>query len=263
MDPYGYAMHAHDFPYFAPFVAFAHRGGDAAGLAVENSVAAFSAALEMGYTHLETDVHTTSDGVLIALHDGVLDRVTDAAGSVADMPWSEVSQARIGGREPIPTMDELLETFPDARFNIDIKAAGAVQPLADSLRRHQAQRRVCVGSFSQHRLDSFRALAGQRVATAAGPLEVSNYLTPGLRGLGMHAASALQIPITAGNTPIKILTPGLISAAHRHGLAVHVWTVNDAATMHDVLDAGVDGIFSDSLTTLQDVAVERGIWPTR
>ena len=98
---------------------FAHRGGAAGGL--ENSLAAFAQAVELGYRYLETDVHATSDGVLLAFHDRTLDRVTDRVGVVAQLPWREVREARIGGREPIPTLEELLGSWPDIRVNIDVK----------------------------------------------------------------------------------------------------------------------------------------------
>src|SRR4051812_49123563 len=102
--------------------------------APENTLAAFAAATSLGFRHLETDVHLTSDGVLIAFHDEQLDRVTDRTGVIRDLPWTEVRRARIGGTEPIPTMAELLEAFPDAQFNIDTKTDDAVVALAHTLR---------------------------------------------------------------------------------------------------------------------------------
>ncbi|MFD9130057.1 glycerophosphodiester phosphodiesterase, partial [Kitasatospora sp. NPDC059571] len=102
-------------------LAFAHRGGDLGH--PENSLAAFEAAVALGYRYLETDVHATRDGVLVAFHDSRLDRVTDATGAVAELPWDTVGRARIGGTEPVPLLEDLLGAFPAARFNIDVKAA--------------------------------------------------------------------------------------------------------------------------------------------
>jgi glycerophosphoryl diester phosphodiesterase len=103
-----YPFLEHDGP-----LAFAHRGGAAGGL--ENSMAAFGRAVDLGYRYLETDVHATADGVLLAFHDSTLDRLTDRRGRVARLPWSEVSRARIGGVEPIPLLEDLLEAWPDIR----------------------------------------------------------------------------------------------------------------------------------------------------
>ena len=147
--------------------AFAHRGwhvDDLSGL--ENSMPAFRRAHDEGFRYLETDVHATADGRLVAFHDLSLDRVTDRVGPIATLPWSEVSRARIAGTEPIPLLADLLEEFPDARFNIDAKADPAVGPLAELIRRTGTGDRVCLGSFSDRRIASLRALLGPAVATS-------------------------------------------------------------------------------------------------
>lgn len=255
-------MRAADRPYFpAGFCALAHRGGTAAGVDVENSLAAFAAAVDLGYTHLETDVHTTADGVLVAFHDERLDRVTDAAGAVGALPWAEVRQARIGGREPIPTLDEVLDAFPAARLNIDLKADAAVVPLARTLARHAAQERVCVGSFSTRRIRAFRRLAGGLIATSVAPTGVAWYAFGyGVRRVVAPAGEALQIPVREERTGVRLVSPGLIRAAHRAGRVVHVWTVNDPAEMHRLIDLGVDGLVSDEVAVLRAVLLERGLW---
>ena len=128
----------------------AHRGGAhlPGNEGLENSLVAFANAVSLGYRYLETDVHATADGVLLAFHDHHLDRVTDGRGRVGDLPWNVVRRARIGGREPIPTLEELLGAFPDARVNVDVKHRSAVGPLIDAVRRTDAIERVCVASFS-------------------------------------------------------------------------------------------------------------------
>lgn len=139
-------------------IPFAHRGGAADG--IENTAAAFRRAADAGYRYFETDVHTTSDGHLVAFHDATLDRVTDARGRIAELPWSEVRRARVAGREPLPLFEELLETFPGARWNVDIKAGSALVPLVELIRRTNAWDRVCVGSFSEARVARAHRLAG-------------------------------------------------------------------------------------------------------
>lgn len=257
---------AQQFPFFdVPFIAMAHRGGallpDNVGR--ENSVHAFANAAHLGYRYLETDVHATADGTLIAFHDDRLDRVTDRSGVIAELPWAEVRRARIGGHDPIPTLDELLETFPEHRFNIDIKAPGAVEPLAATITAHRAGDRVCVGSFGMDRIRAFRRLAGDRVATSVSRAGVAwTRFVPVLPRLLPAAGQALQIPIdtTVAGRPVRLVTPGLIAAAHATGRQVHVWTIDDPAVMHDLLDLGVDGLISDRIDTLREVLVGRGLW---
>jgi glycerophosphoryl diester phosphodiesterase len=253
---------ARDYPYFGSgFCALAHRGGWAAGPEVENSVAAFASAVALGYRHLETDVHATADGVLVAFHDERLDRVTDAAGSIAALPASEVARARIGGREPIPTLDELLETFPASCFNIDIKSDAATRPLARAVARHAAQDRVCVGSFSGRRIREFRRLAGTQVATSVDPVGVVWYAYGVLgRRLVVPAGQALQVPVQDEDTRLPIVKPDFLASAHRAGRVVHVWTINDPAEMHRLIDLGVDGLVSDDVVVLKSVLADRGLW---
>src|SRR4051794_15562635 len=127
-------------------IAFAHRGG--ASEAAENTMPAFEHAVRLGYRYIETDVHVTSDGVLLAFHDDVLDRVTDGHGRIDQLPWSVVQKAKVDGREPIPRFEDLLGTWPDVRVNIDPKHDGAVDALVAALRKCDAVDRVCIGAFS-------------------------------------------------------------------------------------------------------------------
>lgn len=260
------ARPASDFPYFADAtpIGLAHRGGSTYGPNVgrENTVAAFHEAVAIGYRYLETDVHATADGRLVAFHDEVLDRVTDAQGAIADLPWSTVADARINGADAVPLMDELFETFPEARFNIDVKSVGAIEPLVEAIRRHDAIDRVCVGSFSDGRLRAVRRALGPRLATSAGPVEVASVrlLPRVLTRMLRSPAQALQIPVTHRIGPVTatVVTPGLLAAAHALGKQVHVWTIDDASEMERLLDLGVDGIVSDRIDTLRDVLAERG-----
>jgi glycerophosphoryl diester phosphodiesterase len=240
--------------------AFAHRGwhvGELAGL--ENTTAAFRRAFDEGYRYLETDARATSDGVLIAFHDPRLDRVTDRTGLVAKQPWSEVKLALVGGGQQIPLLAELLEELPDACFNIDAKAANAVGPLAELIRRTGAGDRVCVVSFSERRLAAVRAAVGPDVAWAMGPFETFRlFRASKLRRSFGSAAVAVQVPVTFQR--VRIVTPEFIAAAHAAGLEVHVWTINDPAEMRELLAMGADGIMTDRPELLREVMIERGAW---
>lgn len=257
---------AEKFCYFdTPFVALAHRGGSLhpKNLGRENSMHAFQTAAALGYTHLETDVHATSDGVLIAFHDERLERVTDGCGRVDELPYSRLSRARIGGRDAIPLLADLLEAFPSHRFNIDIKAPGAVEPLHAMLSHQRAQHRVCVGSFSSRRLSRFRRLAGPEVATSVSNLGVAwNRFGGRLSALVNAPGQALQIPVRwpIAGRETTLVGPALIRAAHRAGKQVHVWTVDDEAQMEDLIDLGVDGLVSDNIDGLARVLRRRGLW---
>lgn len=245
-------------------LAFAHRGGayhpEIEGL--ENTMAAFRHAWALGYTYLETDVHATRDGVLLAFHDAVLDRVTDQKGAIADLLYAEVRAALVGGRESVPTLAQLFDAFPDARFNIDIKSAAAVEPLADFIAAREAYDQVLVGSFSRAHLSRFRRLTDGRVATSADPVEVAAYLfspTAGLAELLTGAGfQAFQVPRRRHRVPVA--TKRLVRRAHAAGKQVHVWTVDDADEMRRLLDLGVDGLITDRTDVLKRVLIERGDW---
>jgi glycerophosphoryl diester phosphodiesterase len=240
--------------------AFAHRGWHIDELAGrENSMAAFRRAYDEGFRYLETDVHATSDGKLVAFHDPSLGRVTDRQGQIAELSWAEVSRARIGGTEPIPLMADLLEEFPDARFNIDAKADPAVGPLADLIRCTGAKDRVCLGSFSDRRLAALRAAVGPRVATSMGPREVFRLARAArLRRRFATPAVAAQVPVAFSR--VKIVTRAFLDTAHRAGVEVHVWTIDDESEMRRLLDLGVDGLMSDRPDRLRLVLTERGAW---
>ena len=113
--------------------AFAHRGG--AAYHPENSWPAFEYAVKLGYAYLETDARSTSDGALLSFHDATLDRVTDRTGQVGRMTYKQVSGAKIAGSEPIPLIEDLLGTFGELRFNIDLKDSGTIEPMVRVLKR--------------------------------------------------------------------------------------------------------------------------------
>ena len=249
--------------YLSPeFVAMAHRGGAllTANLGIENTLRAFSNAVELGYTYLETDVHATKDGHLVAFHDDDLSRVTDMPGRICDFLYEEIGELRVGDREPIPTMAELFESFPEARFNIDLKRPDAAAPLAEAIVRHGAQRRVCVGSFQRSTIHRFRGLLPD-VPTAVSITGVAA-MTMGAMSPG---GNVFQVPLTHQVGPVKfdIVTPRNIARIHAAGRKIHVWTIDDATTMHRLLDWGVDGIVSDRPDLLKDVLAGRGMWSTQ
>jgi len=240
-------------------IAFAHRGGTSA--APENTLRAFDHAVNLGYRYIETDVHATSDGKLVAFHDNDLQRTCGKPWRIEETDWSTLSTARIAGSDPIPLLDDLLSTWPEVRINIDCKSDAAMQPLINTIRLTKCIDRICVGSFSDKRLQHIRSELGTGLCTSMGPQEVIRLVLGSATGLPInpsrHALIA-QVPVRQG--PIPVVTRRSIARAHQLGLQVHVWTIDDPIEIDQLLDLGVDGIMSDDTRALKDVFVARNLW---
>ncbi len=238
-------------------IPFAHRGG--ALDAPENSMEAFAEAVALGYRYLETDVHRTTDGVLVAFHDASLDRVTDRAGAIADLTWSEVKGATVGNGVTIPRLEDLTDAWPDVRLNIDPKSDDAVDPLVRVIADLNLVDRVCVGSFSDARIQRARSALGPTLCTSMGPRAIARLM---LRSRGIRltppAGACAQVPVSFKGVPM--VTRRFVEMAHDLDIGVHVWTVNDGAEMHRLLDLGVDGIMTDRPRLLREVLEARDQW---
>jgi len=239
-----------DWPHPIPF---AHRGG--ASDAPENTMPAFEYAIDLGYRYIETDVQVTSDGVLVAFHDDNLGRTCGIDRKLAEMTWAEVSAARVDGIAPIPTLEDLLGTWPEVRVNIDCKSDDAVAALVSALRRTNSLDRVCVGAFSDARIRKLRSILGPALCAALGPFGVAR-LRYGR--MGKTSARTAQVPVRQG--PLLVVNERFIDRAHRLGLGVHVWTIDDPVEIARLLDLGVDGIMTDRPTVLRDVLQARSQW---
>ena len=244
----------------APPLAFAHRGGAAEG--DENTAEAFSRAIRTGFRYVETDAHATSDGVPVVFHDETLARLTGEAGRIADLTWKDLATVRIGGAAAVPRLDEVLGAWPAIRFNVDVKSDDAAGPVVEAVRAAKAQERVLLASFDDDRLARVRELAGPAVATSLGRRAVARLRLASWAGLRLRvppSAVAAQVPVRHGR--ITVVDRRFVAAAHRSGLQVHVWTIDDAAEMHRLLDLGVDGIMTDRVEVLAAVYSARGIAP--
>lgn len=256
-------------------LAIAHRGGT--DQFPENTLAAFAHAIALGYTHVETDVHLTSDGHLVAFHDPQLAGVTnDGRGDITSLTLAEVQAASIiddeGRAHKIPRLAEILTTWPDIKVNIDPKSDAAVEPLITLVRDCGAIDRVCIGSFSDARIWRCRRALGPDLCTSMGPIEMARLRagsvlqrapwnrTPLDRwpGVGRYRAGCAQVPeFYKGH---KLIDDRFMEYAAKVGLAVHVWTVNDESDMGRFLDLGADGLITDRLRTLKSVFARRNIW---
>jgi glycerophosphoryl diester phosphodiesterase len=246
-----------------PVLAFAHRGGarhpDLVGL--ENTLLAFRHAYDLGYRYLETDVHATQDGHLVAFHDPDLGRVTEHHGVIEGLSLAEVLETRVGGRELVPRFEELVEELPEARFNVDVKSPAAVEPLADLVRRMGLEGRVVVSSFSHGRTQEFRRASRGRVATGATPQEIARFvlLPSAVADWRLDpTVAALHVPVRRHSLPVT--TPRLVRRAHAAGVQVHVWTVDEPQEIERLLGWEVDGLMTDRTDVLKRVLVQHGRW---
>ncbi|MCB1030766.1 MAG: glycerophosphodiester phosphodiesterase [Acidimicrobiales bacterium] len=220
---------------------------------------AFEGAMALGYQWVETDAHVTSDGVCLAFHDDRLDRVTDQVGIVGELPYSKVKTALVDGREPIPLLEDLLGSFPQLRVNIDPKHNDSVAPLIEVIKRTNSVDRVCIGSFSDARIARIQQAFGPQLCTSLGPKAIAR-LRGGSYGIpaGRFDAACAQVPHKFKG--VTVTDERFVRRAHRAGLQVHVWTIDDPDEIKFLLDLGVDGIMTDRPATLKEVLQERGEW---
>lgn len=239
---------------------------------------AFQGAVDLGYRYLETDVHATRDGVLVTIHDGTLERTTDGSGPVSAMTLEELKRLDAGYRfSPdggrtfpfrgkgitVPTLAEVAEAFPDVRLNVEVKQSEP--PLVDAvaaavalIEERALHDRILVASFDDRVIQEFRRRMGDHVATSSATWEATRFWLASRLGLTRWLRlpyDALQVPPRQGR--LTVVDGRFVRAAHRRGLQVHVWTVDEAEEMRRLLDLGVDGLMSDRPDTLLEVLGSR------
>ncbi|MGY6534036.1 MAG: glycerophosphodiester phosphodiesterase family protein [Pararhodobacter sp.] len=239
-----------------PF-AFAHRGGSLEG--EENTMPAFDHAVALGYSHVELDVHATTDGVVVIHHDDSLRRMTGDPRAIGALDAATLAAVRTRGGAEIPHLAALLEEHPGLFVNIEAKSDAVVAPLAALIDRMGVLERVCVGSFSPARVAGLRAALGPGLCWSpahlgAGRLWLAGWGLP----VGQLAFPVVQVPTHFRGLPV--VTPRFIRAAHARGIKVQVWTVDDRPEMVRLLDMGVDGLMTDRPRLLRQVLLERGQW---
>ena len=259
----GYSGVAHRYPYLdhPPPLAFAHRGGAAEG--DENSMEAFARAVDAGYRYLETDAHATRDGVAVVFHDDTLDRLLGRPGRIEELTWADLASIRSRGDWVVPRLADLLDAYPDCRINVDMKTDASVDPTIETVWKTGARDRVLLASFSDRRIRWARRVCGPRQATSMAQREVAGLRLGSLHGRGLAGfvpgVAAVQVPVRYAR--VRVVDGRFVRHAHRLGMQVHVWTIDDPAEMHELLDLGVDGIMTDRIEVLRDVLIARGRWP--
>ena len=240
-------------------LAIAHRGG--AALAQENSLVAFGLASALGLRYLETDIRVTCDGQLVCFHDDTLERVTSATGPVRSKSLHELRALRIHGIEPIPTLEEALDAFPEQCFTVDLKDQAAIEPLVKSLRRKGVAERVCIAGAWDGWLGHVQSEVPE-VTTALGWRSLTALLLCARTGVrpprAVATAPFAHVPVRLGGVPIFV--ERLVAMSHDIGVRVVTWTVDEPVAIRRLLDAGVDAIITDRPDVLREVLVSRGQW---
>jgi glycerophosphoryl diester phosphodiesterase len=212
--------------------------------------------MSAGATHIETDVHASSDGVAVISHDPDLSRIAGRDVRIDQLTMAELRRIDLGEGQGFVSLAEALDALPDALFNIDIKSDRAGVPAARAILDARAEHRVLIASFSSRRALLASALIPD-VATSASSRRVA-LAALGAR-LGWNAlvrratagVDAVQLPERYHS--VRLVTARSVRAMHEAGVEVHVWTVNDPEAMRRLLDVGVDGLITDRADIAHEV----------
>lgn len=237
--------------YFSPAKPriFAHRGLAEPLNLDENTLAAFSAALEHGATHLESDTQATRDGHAVLLHDSDLTRVAGMQVKVSELELAQIKEIKLSNGGMIPTLEEALDHFPTAFFNLDIKTKLAIEPTISAIERTKAHARVLVSSFSNPiRKSALKKFSAPVATSASASVALAAWLSHKVFfGAGLSQivrdVDALQVPTKLGF--IKFSDPSFIRRLQRANTEIHFWTINDPQQMKDLIQIGADGIVTD------------------
>lgn len=225
------------------FLIFGHRG--ASGYEPENTIRSFKKALEMGVDGIELDVHACATGELVVMHDGTVNRTTNGHGAVVDLSYGQLKQLLVDGKEPIPTLEEVID-FVDRRvlINIELKSAGTARLVACLLQSYiqkgWSASGFLVSSFNFSELALFRQLCSE--------VKIGALFEAGAEDVFFVAKKiqanfvGLEIPLVSQKT---------VERMHKEGILVFAWTVNDGETANAMYDMQVDGIFSNYPDTVK------------
>lgn len=258
-------------------LVIAHQGGK--HLAPGNTIEAFQNAVNLGVDVIETDIHITKDGHLVTIHDPTVDATTDGRGFVKDYTLKELQRLDAaytfqdlnggysfrGKNVYVPTLEEVFQRFPNMRMNIEIKDDNPdtrmeeiVQKLMGLIEEYDMEEKVLIASFDQNIINLFETYSKGRVATEGGKQEAKKFVllhTFFLRNLYKPTVDAFQLPLQERN--IDLTRSTLIQGAHRKGIHIHYWTINDKETMKMLVTRGADGIITDRPDLLMEVLDKR------
>jgi len=245
-----------------------------------HTLLAYDQALEDGADMLELDIHETSDGVIVVMHDETVDRTTSCTGLIKEMTFAELRECDAGynftkddGKTypyrgmglVVPSLEEVLDKYPDTAVNIEIKQRepSIVGKLVDLVRRYEFEDKMVGASFSDEVLAELRAAAPE-IATSLGQDESLDYWLKSNAEIDpdyVPPGEFLQLPVEyelGGNT-VQVLHPGFVPRVEELDMYLHIWTVNDEDEMRWLIEVqGVHGIMTDDPPLLTRVIEELG-----
>ena len=246
-------------PFFQDFnfYGFVHRGGDE--VKTENTLDAFQYSSELGFVFMETDVQATKDGHIVIFHDATLKRMAGIDKTIKDLTLNEIQSIELINGGKIPLLSETLESFPELRFNIDIKTEDALKKSVQIIKEMNCLNRTCLASFSSSRLERIRDLAGPSACTSSGQMDIFKLMCKSM-GIPFKATQGhcAQIPMKQWGVPV--LTKKFLNTAKEENKLVHIWTIDDKDQMFELIDQGVDGLMTDKPSILKQAMTERGLF---
>ena len=239
------------------FFGFVHRGGDEEK--TENTLEAFQYSSDLGFVFIETDVQSTLDGEIVIFHDNDLRRVAGLDVKISDLTYKEIQGIELINGGKVPTLNETLISFPELRFNIDIKVDAAVQETINIIKNQGVLERVCLAAFSTKRLNLIRKLMGPGLCSSMGQVEIVRLLCNSF-GLNFKTSPGLCAQVPVSQYGIPIVTKRFIKKAHSLNKLVHVWTIDETDEMFRLIDLGVDGLMTDKPSILKKALLARNLF---
>ena len=240
-------------PFFdTSFQPFVHRG-DSVNF-TENTLEAFQDAVDLGYQYIETDLRMTKDGVIVTFHDENIFRVSGEQKKICDLTYDELTKVPLIKGGHIPRLTEVMEQFPDTKFNVDLKVDGLVTKVANIIDGHNAYERICIASFNTRTLRAFKKIRNQ-ACISMGILDVVFFR---LFNFLISSVDCIQVPLNWNG--IKVLNNSLIKNAHSKNLKVHVWTINSKEEMESLINMKIDGIMTDEAALLKNVCTKANLF---
>ncbi|WP_108671683.1 glycerophosphodiester phosphodiesterase [Peribacillus acanthi] len=259
-------------------MVIAHQGGE--DLAPTNTMVAFQQAVNMGVDALEFDIHITKDGELVTIHDPTVDRTTEGVGKVSEMTLEQIQKLDAGYQFQdldgnfsyrgkgvyIPTVEEVFSTFPNMKMVMEIKndnPSERIDEIAAKLWKlieiHKLQDKVLIAAFDQTIIDTFNSYSKGKVALAGGKQEIKKFVvyhTLFLRNLYQPKVDAIEVPVK--ESIFDLTKKNLIDGAHRRGMDVHYWTIDDKDQMKQLIKNGADGIITNRPDLMLQLLNEMG-----
>ena len=239
------------------FYGFVHRGGDE--VETENTIEAFKYSSDLGFVFIETDVQATKDGHVVIFHDATLRRMAGVNKSIKELTLKEINEIDLLDGGKIPLLSEALETFPNLRFNIDIKTEDALEETIQIIKKMNFLDKTCLASFSSSRLKRIKHLAGPEACISSGQMDIFKMMCQSV-GIGLKPTKSqcAQIPLKQWGVPV--LTKKFIEIAKMQNKFVHVWTIDDKNQMFELIEFGVDGLMTDKPSVLKEAMIEKGLF---